>query len=61
MTLIELILVVVVVGMVLWLIDRFVPMSPPLKQLLTVVVVVIIILWVINLLFGPLPNIRIGR
>jgi len=62
MPLIELVLVLVVVGLVLWLINRFVPMAGSIKTILNVVVVVVVISWLLNI-FGVInyfPNIKVG-
>lgn len=62
MSLISLILVLVVVGIVLWLINRFIPMQPTIKKILNAVVIIIVILWLLSV-FGvidSLDTIRIG-
>ena len=48
MTLLGLIVALVVVGIVLYLINTFVPMDPKIKTILNVAVVVIIILWLLQ-------------
>lgn len=45
MSLLTAILVLVVVGVVLWLIDRYAPMEASSKQLLKVAVIVIVAIW----------------
>lgn len=50
-TLITVTIVLVVVGFVLWLINRFIPMMGPIKTLLNIVVVVALIIWVLSI-FG---------
>lgn len=49
----------VVIGVVLWLVESYVPMSPPLKTILRVVVVLCLCVWLLNL-FGiidlPMPK-----
>lgn len=56
MTLLSLILVFVVVGLVLWLINTYVPMDPKVKTLMNVAVIIILVIWLINVLglLGPL-------
>lgn len=51
MTLIQFAVIVVVGGLIFWLIENYVPMSPPFKTVLRVVAVVILILLVLAL-FG---------
>jgi len=45
---IQLIVVLVVVGLCLYLIENYVPMSPPIKVVLRVVVVLILVLWLLK-------------
>ena len=56
MTLLSLILTVVVVGVLLWLINTYIPMQAAVKKILNVVVVIILIIWILNAfgLVGPL-------
>ena len=63
MPLLQVVVVLVVVGVVLWLINRFIPMAGSIKTILNVVVVIVVILWLLNI-FGILshfPNIHVGR
>ena len=46
MSLIQLLIVAVVVGLVLWLINAFLPMDARIKQLITTLAVVLIVLFV---------------
>jgi hypothetical protein len=48
---ISLLLTLVVVGVILYLIETYIPMSPPIKTVLRVVVVIILVLWLLRL-FG---------
>lgn len=55
---ISLLLTLVIVGVALYLIETYVPMSPPIKTVLRVVVVLILVLWLLRL-FGldvPAPR-----
>jgi hypothetical protein len=63
MPLMQLIITLVVVGILLWLVNRFIPMQSNIKSILNGVVVICVVLWIVNLfgLFGPLHNIRVGR
>jgi hypothetical protein len=53
MTLIGLIVTLVLVGVLLYLINAFVPMDPKIKSILNVVVVIVLILWLLEA-FGVL-------
>jgi hypothetical protein len=63
MPLIQLVLVLVVVGVVLWVINRYIPMQATIKRILNVVVVIVVIIWLLSVfgLIGKLSTIRIGN
>lgn len=60
MGLIGLVVVLIVVGVSLYLIETYIPMSPPIKTVLRVVVVLVLVLWLLQLFVGdiPLPTYR---
>ena len=62
MPLIQLIEVLIVVGVLLWLVNRFIPMQASIKSVLNGVVVIAVVLWVLNVfgLFHSLSRIRVG-
>ena len=62
MPLIQLVIVLVVVGVVLWLINSYIPMQATLKKILNVVVVIAVIIWLLSVfgVIGNISNIRIG-
>ncbi len=45
MPLIEIILVLIVVGVLLWLVNSYIPMAGPIKSLLNAVVVIVMVIW----------------
>ena len=63
MPLMQLVITLVVVGILLWLVNRFIPMQSSIKSILNGVVVICVVLWVVNLFggFGLLHNIHVGR
>ena len=63
MPLIQVVLVLVVVGVVLWVINRYIPMQGTIKNILNVVVVIAVIIWLLSVfgLIGNLSTIRIGK
>jgi peptidoglycan biosynthesis protein MviN/MurJ (putative lipid II flippase) len=63
MPLIQLVLVLVVVGVVLWVINRYIPMQSTIKTILNVVVVIVVIIWLLGVFgfIGQLSTIRIGK
>jgi hypothetical protein len=63
MDLISLVITLIVVGVLLWLINNYIPMDPKIKNILNIVVVVAVVLWLLNLLglMDSLRGIRVGR
>ena len=63
MPLINVVVVLIVVGVVLWLINRFIPMAGSIKMILNAVVVIAVVLWLLNGfgVLGSLSNIRVGK
>jgi len=61
--LIQLVIVLVVVGVVLWVINSYIPMQSTIKKILNVVVVVAVIVWLLSVfgLIGDLRTIRVGK
>lgn len=62
MSLINLIITLVVVGVLLWLINSFIPMQHTMKKILNVVVIIVVIIWLLSA-FGVLDSMsgmRIG-
>ena len=55
MSFINLIVVLVITGLALWLINKYIPMQATLKKILNVVVVVVIILYLLAA-FGIIGN-----
>jgi len=49
MSLISIVLTLIVVGVLLWLINTYIPMDEKIKKILNIVVVVVVVLW---LLYG---------
>jgi hypothetical protein len=62
MPLINVVLVLIVVGVLLWLVNRFIPMQGTIKSILNAVVVIAVVLWLLNVfgLFNSLAHIRVG-
>ncbi|PWD98289.1 hypothetical protein DDZ16_16030 [Marinilabilia rubra] len=60
MSALTIIIVIIGVGVLLWLINRFIPMQPTIKGVLNVVVILILIIWLLNV-FGILESLQIIR
>jgi hypothetical protein len=63
MPLVQVVITLVVVGILLGLVNRFIPMQSTIKSILNGVVVICVVLWIVNLfgLFGSLRSIHVGR
>jgi hypothetical protein len=63
MPLIQVVVVLIVVGVILWLINRFIPMAGSIKSILNAVVVIAVVLWLLKV-FGILSyisTIHVGK
>lgn len=62
MPLINIVIVLIVVGVLLWLVNRFIPMQGTIKSILNGVVVIAVVLWLLNVfgLFSSFSHIRVG-
>jgi hypothetical protein len=62
MPLMQVLLVLLVIGVLLWLVNSFIPMEGTIKSILNAVVVIATVLWLLNIfgLFHSLSHIRIG-
>lgn len=63
MPLIHVVVVLVVVGVILWLVNRYIPMQSTIKTILNVVVVIAVIIWLLSVfgVIGSLSTIQIGK
>ena len=63
MPLINLVVVLIVVGVLLWLVNSFIPMDRKIKQILNIVVVIVVVIWLLQVfgVIGSLGSIRVGR
>jgi hypothetical protein len=61
MNVIQVVEVLVVVGVLLWLVNRFIPMQGTIKSILNGVVVIAVVLWLLNAfgLFHSLSRLRV--
>lgn len=63
MDLLSLIITLIVVGVLLWLVNVYIPMDPVIKRIINIVVIIVVVLWLLSV-FGILHNIsnvRVGR
>ena len=62
MPLVELVLILIVVGILLWLINTFIPMDKKIKQIINAVVVIAVVIWLLKItgLWDYISSIRVG-
>jgi len=58
MSIITVIIVLIVVGVVLWLINAYIPMDHKIKTILNIVIVIVVILWLLHA-FGVYDSINL--
>ena len=63
MPLLQILIVLIVVGVLLWLVNSYIPMQGTIKSILNVVVIICVVLWLLNVfgLFHSLSRIHVGR
>jgi hypothetical protein len=63
MSLLSIIIVLIVVGVLLWLVNTYIPMDGKIKGILNAVVVIVVVLWLLQAfgLIGDIAGIRIGH
>jgi len=61
MPLLTILLVIIAAGVLLWVVNNYIPMQGALKRILNIVVVVVVIIWLLKVfgLFGYLTHIHV--
>jgi len=61
MSLLTIVIVLIVAGVLLWLVNTYIPMDRKIKSILNAVVVIILVIWLLQAfgLLGSLKNIRV--
>jgi 1-acyl-sn-glycerol-3-phosphate acyltransferase len=62
MPLISLIVILLVVGVILWLINNYLPIDRNIKKILNAVVIIVVLLWLLSVfgILGPISGLRVG-
>jgi hypothetical protein len=62
MPLLQIVVVLIVIGVLLWLVNNYIPMAGSIKSLLNAVVVIVTVLWLLNVfgLFHSISHMRVG-
>ena len=63
MPLVHVVLVLVVVGVLLWLVNSYIPMAGSIKSILNAVVIIAVVLWLLTVfgLMSEISNIKVGK
>lgn len=63
MDLISLIVTLIVIGVLLWLVNSYIPMDHKIKRILNIVVVVAVVVWLLNVLglMDSIRGVRVGN
>jgi hypothetical protein len=63
MLLSHLVIVLIVIGVLLWLVNSYIPMQSTVKRILNVVVIIAVVLWVLSAfgIISDFTNVRIGH
>jgi hypothetical protein len=61
MPLINILVILIVVGVLLWLVNNYIPMDGKIKRILNVVVVVVVVIWLLQIfgIIGSIGAIRV--
>lgn len=63
MSLVSLIVTLVVVGVLLWLVNTYIPMDSKIKGILNIVIVIVVVIWLLQAfgVMGSLSGMRVGN
>lgn len=61
MPILTILLVLVAVGVILWLVNSYIPMQPTIKRILNIVIIIIVVIWLLKIsgVLGYLSGARI--
>ena len=63
MSLLSVVVVLIVIGVLLYAVNAFIPMEARMKQILNAVVIIATVLWILSLFLplGAINQVRVGR
>jgi len=63
MSLLNVVLVLIVVGVLLWLVNQFIPMDAKIKSIMNAVVVIAVVIWLLSVfgLISSMQQIQVGK
>lgn len=62
MPLINLVITLIVVGVLLWVVNTYIPMDRKIRKILNIVVVIGVVIWLLQVfgIIGPIASMRVG-
>jgi type IV secretory pathway TrbL component len=62
-TIVSVVIVLIVVGVLLYLVNTYLPLQPPFKTIINAVVVIAVVLWLLSAfgVLGPISGARLPR
>jgi hypothetical protein len=60
MPLLSLLILLIIVGVVLWLVNTYIPMDPKIKMIINIVIVLVVIIYLLKL-FGVFSGMNVGQ
>ena len=63
MPLVQVLIALIVVGVLLWLVNSFIPMAGSIKSILNAVVIIVVVVWLLNVfgLMHYITNFHVNR
>jgi hypothetical protein len=61
MSLVTLVITLIIVGVLLWLVNTYIPMDGKIKKIINIVVVIVVIIWLLRVfgVWGSIENISV--
>jgi len=62
MPLLSIVIALIVVGVLLWLVNSYIPMDGKIRSILNAVVIIVVVLWLLQAfgVLGPLSSVRVN-
>lgn len=61
MPILTILVVLIVIGVVLWLANTYIPMAAPIKTIMNVVVILLLVIWLLTILVPGIATVRVGK
>lgn len=61
MPLLTILIILIVAGVILWLVNNYIPMDRKIKNILNAVVVIVVVIWLLQVfgILGSMKNLRV--